>query len=159
MPIFPIHSWWCHPIVTFCALLALCLGNSPVTDEFSSQRPVTHSFDVFFDLHLNKRLSTQSRPQWFETSSRSSWCHCNVNDLSYWQRCWYYHGTLSLQSVTATPIKTRCIYRHPIFKWVAVSWQKLSVYWMASHLELSSSHVTNHRLYVLPSVLNFSDDT
>ena len=35
---------------TFSALLALCAGNSPVTDEFSSQRPVTRSFDVFFDL-------------------------------------------------------------------------------------------------------------
>ena len=30
-----------------------------VTDEFSTQRPVTQSFDVFFDLHLNKRLSKQ----------------------------------------------------------------------------------------------------
>ena len=28
------------------ALLALCAGNSPVTGEFPSQRPVTHSFDV-----------------------------------------------------------------------------------------------------------------
>ena len=42
---------------TFSALLALCAGNSPVTGEFSTQRPVTRSFDVFFDLHLNKRLS------------------------------------------------------------------------------------------------------
>ena len=31
----------------------LC-GNSPVTGEFPSQRPVTRSFDVFFDLRLNK---------------------------------------------------------------------------------------------------------
>ena len=37
----------------------LC-GNSPVTGEFPSQRPVTRSFDVFFDLRLNKRLSKQS---------------------------------------------------------------------------------------------------
>ena len=45
---------------TFYALLAFCVGNSPVTDEFPSQRPVTRSFDVFFDLRLNKRLSKQS---------------------------------------------------------------------------------------------------
>ena len=45
---------------TFSALLALCAGNSPVTGEFPSQRPVTRSFDVFFDLGLNKGLSTQS---------------------------------------------------------------------------------------------------
>ena len=42
---------------TFSALLAICAGNSPVTGEFLTQRPVTRSFDVFFDLHLNKRLS------------------------------------------------------------------------------------------------------
>ena len=30
----------------------LC-GNSPVTGEFTSQRPVTPSFDIFFDLRLN----------------------------------------------------------------------------------------------------------
>ena len=34
---------------TFYALLALCAGNSPVTGEFPTQRPVTRSFDVFFD--------------------------------------------------------------------------------------------------------------
>ena len=44
----------------------------------SSQRPVTRSFDVFFDLRLNKRLSRQSRRWWFETPSRSLWRHCNV---------------------------------------------------------------------------------
>ena len=37
---------------TFSALLALCEGNSPVTGEFPAQRPVTRSFEVFFDLRL-----------------------------------------------------------------------------------------------------------
>ena len=60
------------------ALLVLCKGNPPVTDGFPSQRPVTRSFDVFFDLRLNKRLGKQSRRRWFETSSRSSRRHCNV---------------------------------------------------------------------------------
>ena len=32
-----------------------------------SQRPVTRSFDVFFDLRLNKCSSKQSRHRWFET--------------------------------------------------------------------------------------------
>ena len=45
---------------TFSALLAICAGNSRVTSEFPSQRPVTRSFDVFFDLRLNKQLSEQS---------------------------------------------------------------------------------------------------
>ena len=45
-------SWWRHAMETFSALLGLCAGNSPVTGEFSLQRPVTRSFDVFFDLCL-----------------------------------------------------------------------------------------------------------
>ena len=45
--------------------------------KFPSQRPVRRSFDVFFDLRLNKRLSKQSRRRWLQTPSRSSWRHCN----------------------------------------------------------------------------------
>ena len=41
---------------TFSALLAICAGNSPVTGEFPTQRPVAQSYDVFFDLRRNKRL-------------------------------------------------------------------------------------------------------
>ena len=44
------------------------VGNSPVTGEFPSQRPVTRSFDVLFDLNLNKRSSKQSWRLWFKTS-------------------------------------------------------------------------------------------
>ena len=50
-------TWWRHLMETFSVLLALCAGNSPVTSEFPSQRPVTRSFDVFFDLRLNKSLN------------------------------------------------------------------------------------------------------
>ena len=39
---------------TYSALLAICVGNSPVTGEFPTQRPVTRIFDVFFDLRLIK---------------------------------------------------------------------------------------------------------
>ena len=42
---------------TFSALLAICAGNSLVPGELPAQRPVTRSFDVFFDLRPNKRLS------------------------------------------------------------------------------------------------------
>ena len=54
---------------TFSTLLALCVGNSPLPGEFPAQGPVTRSFDVFFDLRLNKRLSKQSWGWWFETLS------------------------------------------------------------------------------------------
>ena len=46
--------------------------------EFPAQRPVTRSFDVFFDLRPNKRLSKQPRGLWFETPSWSLWHHCNA---------------------------------------------------------------------------------
>ena len=44
--------------------------------EFPAQRPVTRSFDVFFGLRLNKRLSEQSWGRWFETLSSPLWRHC-----------------------------------------------------------------------------------
>ena len=71
-------SWWRLQMETFSALLVLCARNSPVTGEFPSQRPVTRSFGVFFDLHLNKRLSKQSWDWWFETPLWSLWRHCNA---------------------------------------------------------------------------------
>ena len=42
------------------------------------QRPVTRSFDVFFDLRLNKRLSKQWWDRWFETPWPPLCRHCNV---------------------------------------------------------------------------------
>ena len=60
-PLF--STWWRHQMEAFSALL----------------RPVTRSFDIFFALHLNKRLSKQSRVWWFETPSLSLWSHCSVN--------------------------------------------------------------------------------
>ena len=54
------YTWWRHQMETFSASLAFCARNSPVTGEFPSQRTVTRSFDVFFDLRLNRHLNKQS---------------------------------------------------------------------------------------------------
>ena len=51
-----LTPWWRHQMETFSALLALCAGNSPVTGEFPAQRPVTRTFDIFFDLRLSKNV-------------------------------------------------------------------------------------------------------
>ena len=61
---------------TFSALLALCAGNSPVTGEFPSQRPVMR---MMFSLicALNKRWSKQSWGWLFETPSCPLWRQCN----------------------------------------------------------------------------------
>ena len=56
------------------SLLDLCEG----TGGFCSQRPVTRSFGVFFDLRLDIRLSKQPRRRWFERPSRSLRRHWNV---------------------------------------------------------------------------------
>ena len=45
--------------------------------DFPAQRPVTRSFDVFFYLRPNKRLSKQPWGWWFETPSWSLWRHGN----------------------------------------------------------------------------------
>ena len=78
-----VSTWWRHQMEAFCALLALCAGNSPVTGEFPTQRPVTQSFDVFFDLRLNKWLSKQPRRRRVETPSRLLLHHSN----DIWS-CW-----------------------------------------------------------------------
>ena len=44
---------------------------------------VTRSFDVFFDLRLNKRLSKQPWGWWFETPSWSLRRQCNVHACAY----------------------------------------------------------------------------
>ena len=58
------HTWWRNQMETFSALLAICAGNSPVSGEFPAQRPVTRSFDVFFDVRLIGRLSKQPWGWW-----------------------------------------------------------------------------------------------
>ena len=56
-----VGTWWRHQMETFSSLLALCDGKPPVIWRWIPlTKPVTRSFDVFYDLRLNKRLSKQS---------------------------------------------------------------------------------------------------
>ena len=84
------YPWWSHEMETFSTILALCEWNPPVTGAFPSQSPVTWSFDVLFDLRLNKRFSKQSRHWWFEMPSCSLWCHCN--DIYIYLAIKRFHG-------------------------------------------------------------------
>ena len=100
-----IRTWWRHHMETFSALLALCEGNSPVTGEFPSQKPVTQSFDVFFDLRLNKRLSKQSWGWWFETPLCPLWRLCNeIHMFQIW-----------------VPVSTLVIWQWPWWMWIHVA--------------------------------------
>ena len=102
-------SWWCQQMEAISMLLAFCVGNSPVTGEFPAQKPVMGNFDVFFDLHLNKRLNKQSSRQWFEMPSCPLWCHCNVKQChkEYWywilqwvkETCWVQMIDITCQMV------------------------------------------------------------
>ena len=104
-------TWWQHQTEIFSALLALCAGNSPVTGEFPSQRPVTRSFDVYFDLRLNKRLDKRHcsgmsfcwpddviQNGWqdlagFCCSSRDIKC-CNISRVFHLRRLLFYQAEL-----------------------------------------------------------------
>ena len=84
-------TWWRHQMETISALLAFCAENSPVPGEFPTQRPVTRSFEVSFDLRPNKRLSKQSWGWWSETPSSSLWRHRNeiLQFMRWkWDRYW-----------------------------------------------------------------------
>ena len=81
------HPWWRHQMETSSALLANCAENSAATGEFSAQRSVTWSFDVFFDLRLHKRLSEQSKHRWFETLSHPLGRHCNAEGTNLSEIC------------------------------------------------------------------------
>ena len=117
-------AWWRHQMETLSALLALCAGNSPVTSEFPSQRPVMRSFDVFFDLRLNKRLSKQSRHWWFETPSCSLWRHC-IGTISTWRY---------LTRIRIFIVKTRCYHDFLILMEIPIHVPgKMVLYWNRSH--------------------------
>ena len=66
-----LQTWWRYQIETFSALLALCERKSTVTSEFLLPRSVSWSFDIFFELLLNKQLSKHSWGWWFEMPSPS----------------------------------------------------------------------------------------
>ena len=72
---------------TFSASLVICAGNSPVNGEFPTQRPATRSFDVYFDLRPNKRLSKHT---WFETPSLPLCRHRNGDCIqSLYRTCYF----------------------------------------------------------------------
>ena len=143
---------------TFSALLAFCAGISSVTTEFPLQRPVTRSFDVFFDLRLNKRSSKLSWSCWFETPLHSFWRHCNECDV-----CCAFCGINSLGCdlwvlgqveratiCTIIKIKARSPKNKWYFKWPLYyetltlikfsnefPWNKTDVFWLYIHRSLS----------------------
>ena len=124
-----VLAWWRHQMETFSALLAICAGNSPVPGEFPAQRPVTRSFDVFFDLRLNKRLSKQSWGWWFETLSCPLWRYCN--------------DILQIPVSFQIRLKSRRGSQHPPSQWrhMSVMVKSLATLLLGQHLVQSHNNV------------------
>ena len=118
-----LMSRWRHQIEAFSASLILCAGNSPVTGEFPSQRPVTRSFDVFFDLRLNKkRLSKQWWGWWLETPSRSFWRHWNGNAHTYqYNERWNHARKLRQSKLDRISIIFTLFTECPVIPWLTVA--------------------------------------
>ena len=131
-------SWWRHQIETFSPLLVICAGNSPVPGEFPTQRPVTRSFDVYFDLRLKKRLCKQSWAWWFETLLCPLWCHSNVLCSFLVMAIW-------------SLLIYECIwYICPCPSWLHhLHWRSHLIIWQYSHLDIKA-------LYFLKSYQWFS---
>ena len=95
------HSWWRHQMETFSALLAFCAGNSPVPGE----RPVRRSFDVFFDLRLNKRLNCEAgdlkrNPAHYEVTVISPKYPCGISYLGCKHDTWEFHSNKFIPVLT-----------------------------------------------------------
>ena len=88
-----------------CRVTGPLCGEFTGPGEFPTQRPVTRSFDVFFDLRLNKRVSKQPSGWWFETLSRSLWRHCNV----FMCFCWFWAIIYVTQYHISQPDEYACI--------------------------------------------------
>ena len=125
-PIAGELSWWRHQMETSSALLPLCgeftghrwIPLTTATGEFPSQRPVTRSFDVFFDLRLNKQLSKPSRPPviWDAIALIMMTIQCSVKSGELWQPFRYSTCTFTATFIDLTNL--------PLDKMTAISQTK-----------------------------------
>ena len=141
-------------MATVFVLLIICAGNSPVTGEFPAQRAVTWSFDAFFDLRLNKRLSKQSWGWWFETPSRALWRHCNV----YWDLRFVCGNTMLHEKSTITYFSYKML--HAIWNFLTrkqseffFQCRECSVFKSCNRIYISQythlyEHVSQHKIWM-----------
>ena len=140
-----IHPWWRFQMETLSALLVLCEGNPHL--------PVTRSFDIFFDLHLNKRLSKQSRGRWFEMPSRSLWRYCNARTTPTRRKSWTYmeqHAVFATKCIfSAFEFRYFChIATSDILKSISMSLHTLSYSPLQcyTHVKITSVFMSLHTL-------------
>ena len=95
---------------------------------FPTQRPVTRSFDVYLNLHPNKRLSKQWWGWWFETLSRPLWRHCN----GMWVIQWCSQVTLTINMLNC--FKDYKTYIHILNRILYMAWPKLLILTLEQHI-------------------------
>ena len=95
---------------------------------------MTWSFDVFFDLRLNKRLSKESWGSWFETPSRSLWRHCDATEMSFGPDP--YCNQMVLQNSAHSTIALSS--RHVHFDWTGWNHEMLFSHWICFPREIST---------------------
>ena len=128
--------WWRHQMETFSELLALCTGNSPVTGEFHAQRPVTRSFDVFFDLRLNE-------------------CWVNHREAGYSRRRRaHYDATVMISMLSYTT----CLNYIKVLGWWLSKLGSWRIQWTNGHRSrcwknMDTSDWTQQQVYILKSAL------
>ena len=122
-------------MISYSPMMTPSNGNNIyVTDylcgEFPTQRPVMRSFDIFFDLCLNKRLSKQSWGWWFETLSCPLWRQCNALSVLAFAHCtsdvcWEQeNGSLKLiNTFTMRKATRRFNYSHHAMPSAQIQWQ------------------------------------
>ena len=107
-------------------------GKPLVTGGFPTHKPVMGTFDVFFDLCMNKWLSKQLRYRWFEIPSHSSWCHCNLcnNHLGLKHNIWHCE------------------------KWVVTGWIKCCEHILKTYLKWTILSTTFEQ-YIIHTILHY----
>ena len=91
LSLFSLKSWWRHQMETFSALLALCVGNSPV--PVNSPHKGQWRGAVMFSLicaRINGWVNNREA-WWFETPSWSLWRQSNVK----WRERWNFGQILN----------------------------------------------------------------
>ena len=142
---------------TFSALLTICAGNSPVPSEFPTRRPVTRSFDVFFYLRLNKRLSKQWWGWWFETLSHPLWRHRNPLFVKMWCILWWpLLGLASWVLYVVCFIHSRTLAPGAVICWLYPTQNKFYLIFSYLSYLLSPDILKNYNDFTIPIGYQFS---
>ena len=119
----PFMSWWRDQWKYFPRNWPLD-GEFTGPGEFPTQMPVMRSFDVFFDLRLNKRLSKQPWGWWFETPSWSLWRQCNVHRGPHATFTYYMH-MIRVGYVTQRQLISQYIYWLNSYPWFYKDFERM----------------------------------